>query len=278
MAKGQFKIQKLMAVGTSNPIVAALTMGLDDIIQIANISKANKGIINTTNFNIVQNLTKAEKIGLRICGNINLVIDNLNKTGIQTQSCERCINLPSTDGLDDIREFLKYCKQSLQELVKIINLFCDTGCTNPRYDKISIKLREHYGENNPLFLLVKHDHDDWLKKLLDLRNADEHPENNIPTGKSLYYDFDINWSDENKKWIVEMPHFFERTSVYDVIKTSIHNILTFAEEINILLLEKHMPTMVQICKVPDDQQSRWGGRRYITQLKPPFYPKGEKSE
>ena len=40
-----------------------------------------------------------------------------------------------------MREFLKYCKQSLQELVKIINLFCDTGSSLPRYDKICNKLK-----------------------------------------------------------------------------------------------------------------------------------------
>lgn len=277
MSKGQFKVQKLMDVGTSNPIVAGLTIGLHDIVQMAQISKENKDAINTANLNIVQSLTKAEKIGLQICKNIEVVMDELKKTGVQTQSSDRCVTLPSTEGLDDIREFLKYGKQSLQELVKIINLFCDTGCANPRYDKIQAKFKESYGESDPLFLLIKEDHDGWLKKFLDLRNADEHPEN-IPKGKVLYYDFDINWSEPHQKWIVGLPHFYEGTSVSELIKTSIHNIFTFVEEINVLLLQKHMPQVVEICKVPEDQQAGWGGRRYITQLKPPFYPKGSGPE
>lgn len=278
MSKGQFKIQKLMDVGTSNPIVAGLTIGLHDIVAMAQLDKENKDTIITADLNIAQSLTKAEKIGLQICKNIEVVMDELNKTGVQTQSFDRCVNVPSTEGLDDVREFLKYGKQSLQELVKIINLFCDTGCTNPRYDKICAKIKEAYGEGDPLFLLVKQDHDGWLKKFLDLRNADEHPEQYIPEGKKLYYDFDINWSETHQKWIVGVPRFFEGTSVNELIKTSIHNIFTFAEEINILFLQKHMPQMVQICKVPEDQQSGWGGRRYVTQLKPPFYPKGTKPE
>jgi hypothetical protein len=32
MAKGQFKIQKISDVGTDNPIVAGLTIGLFDIV------------------------------------------------------------------------------------------------------------------------------------------------------------------------------------------------------------------------------------------------------
>jgi uncharacterized membrane protein len=277
MSKGQFKIQKHMDVGTSNPIVSGLTIGLHDIVEMAEIDKATKDAIITANLNIAQSLTKAEKIGLQICKNIEGIMDGLNKTGVQTQSFERCVNVPSTDGLDDVREVLKYGKQALQELVKIINLFCDTGLTIPRYDKICAKLGSVYGESDPVYMQVKQDHDGWLKKFLDLRDSDEHP-NCIPKGKKLYYDFDINWSEPHQKWIVGIPHFYDGTSVYELIKASIHNIFTFVEEINILFLQKRMPQMVQICKVPEDQQSGWGGRRFVTQLKPPFYPKGAKPE
>lgn len=277
MTKGQFKIQKISDVGTDNPIVAGLTIGLFDIVKMAEINKETQDAINSSNLNIIHSLTKAEKIGLQICKNIEAVMADISKTGVQTQSFERCVTVPSTDGLDDVREFLKYGKQSLQELVKIINLFCDTGLTNPNYKKICDKLKVSYGASDPVYLQVKEDHDGWLKKFLDLRDADEHP-NVIPDGKKLYYDYDINWSEPNQKWIVGVPHFYEGTSVNELIKTSIHNIFTFAEEINILFLQKHMPQMVQICKVPEDQQSGWGGRRYVTQLKPPFYPKGTKTE
>ena len=225
----------------------------------------------------MHSLTKAEKIGLQICKNIEAVMEELKKTGIQTQSSERCVNVPSTEGLDDVREFLKYGKQSLQELVKIINLFCDTGLTNPNYKKICDKLKVSYGASDPVYLQVKEDHDGWLKKFLDLRDADEHP-NVIPEGKKLYYDYDINWSEAHQKWVVGVPHFYEGTAIYELIKTSIHNIFTFAEEINILFLQKKMPAIVEICKVPEDQQTGWGGRRFVTQLKPPFYPKGAKPE
>ena len=117
MAKGQFKIQKISDVGTDNPIVAGLTMGLFDIVKMAEIDKETQDAINTSNFKIVQSLTKAEKIGLQICANIDAVMEGLNETGVQTQSFERCVDVPSTQNLDDVREFLKYCKQSLQELV-----------------------------------------------------------------------------------------------------------------------------------------------------------------
>jgi hypothetical protein len=278
MTKGQFKFQKIADVGTDNPIVAGLTIGLFDIVKMAEIGKENQDAINASNFKIVHSLTKAEKIGLQICANIGVVMENLNETGVQTQSSERCVSVPSTGNLDDVREFLKYCKQSLQELVKIINLFCDIGSSLPRYDRICKKLKEFYGDADPVYLQVQQDHDGWLKKLLDLRNADEHPDTMIPQGKQLYYDFDINWSEQYQKWIVKLPHFYEGTPVYELIKSSIHNIFTFAEDINIIFLQKKMPRIVEICKVPEDQRAKRGGRRYVAQLKPPFYPKGVEPE
>ncbi len=186
MAKGQFKVQKISDIGASNPIMAGLTIGLHDIVAMAQISKKEKDIINSTNLNIAQSLGKAERIGQKICTNIELILADLNKSGVQTQSFERCVNVPSTEGLDDIREVLKYCKHALQEVVKIINLFGNTEYSNPNYKKIYNKLKEIYGANHPVCLQVKEDHDEWLKKLLDLRDCDEHP-SMIPEGATVIY-------------------------------------------------------------------------------------------
>ena len=84
MAKGQFKIQKISNVGTDNPIVAGLTIGLFDIVKMAEINKETQDTINSSNLSIVHSLTKAEKIGLQICKNIEAVMEELKKTGVQT--------------------------------------------------------------------------------------------------------------------------------------------------------------------------------------------------
>ena len=53
MTKGQFKFQKIADVGTDNPIVAGLTIGLFDIVKMAEIGKENQDAINASNFKIV---------------------------------------------------------------------------------------------------------------------------------------------------------------------------------------------------------------------------------
>lgn len=269
MAKGQFKIQKKMDVGTDNFIVHSLTMGLFDIVNMAQISKDEKDIINAMNLKIAEHLTKAERIGFSICGSIEDVLNKLKQEGVKTQSNDRCINVPSTKELDKICDFLKYGKQTLQELVKLFNLFLQSNVSGPKFHKLYeiVCDAEGYGKDDPIAIVLKQDHDSWLKKFIDLRNADEHPENRIPEGKQLHYDFDINWSESDKKWIVEFPHFYEGTSIYELVKSSIHNIFTFVEEMNILFLQKKMPKIVQICKVPEDKKEKYGGRRFVLEIK-----------
>jgi len=272
MAKGQFKIQKIMDVGTDNPIVRSLTTGLFDIVNMARISKEEKDTINAMNLKIVQHLTKAEGIALNICSSIENVVKKLNEEGVKTQSHDRCVDIPSTENLDEVCNFLKHGKQALQELIKLFNLFLRTNISGPRYDKAYkvICNAEGYGKDDPIALAVKQNNDTWLKKFVDLRNADEHPEDWIPKGQKLYYDFDINWSAKDRKWIISFPHFYEGTSIYELLKMSMHYIFTFVEEMNILFLQKKMPEIVQICKVPKKQQEKYNGRRFILGLKEPF--------
>jgi len=268
MVKGQFKLQKVSNIGTSNPIVSRLSIGLFDIVKMAHIDDAAKETINSTNFTITQSLTKAEKIGLRICEDIDKILENIRKEGVKTQSFDRCINLPSVDNLGDIRDFLKYGKKSLQEVIKIFNLFLRTNYSNPRYDKLLCDLEKQYGPNDPLTKMVKEDHDRWVKKFLDLRNEDEHP-----TVKWLYFDFDIKWDESSQKWIVIPPRFYEGTPIYDFIKTSIHNLLTFVEEVNILFLEKVMPGMVKIYEIPESERKKDCEIRFRLGLKEEFAKK-----
>ncbi len=272
MSKGQFKIQKIMDVGAGHFIVHSLTIGLFEIVNMAQISKDEKDTINSMNLKIADYLIKAERIGFDICSSIEEAYTKLKQEGVKTQSNERCVDVPSARDLDKICDFLKYGKQALQELVKIFNLFLQSKVSGPRFDKLYEKVcsADGYGKDDPIAIALKKDHDDWLKKFIVLRNTDEHPENRLPKGKQLYYDFDITWSDSDKKWIVRFPHFYEGTSINELVKTSIHNIFTFVEEMNILFLQKKMPGIVQILKVSEDQKDKYGGRRFVLDIKEPY--------
>jgi len=270
MKRGQFKIQKVSNIGTSNTIMSALTIGMFDLIDFAEITKEEKDIIKKTNLNIAKHLTKAEKIAIKICSAIENKYKSIEKNGIETQSNDRCVTIPNIECLDDVRDFLKYGKQALQEMVQIFNIFLNTAGSLPKYNILLQEIKKQMGENDPIYITLKNDHDSWLKYFLDLRSAEEHPTTMVPKGKEFYYDFDINWSEEDQKWIVYFPHFYEGTSIYELLKVSVHNIFTFIEEMNILFLQKRMPSIVEIRKVPNDRVKDYADRRYVVALKDDF--------
>jgi len=262
--KGEFKLQKFIDTGTSNPIVSRLTLGLHNIIEAAQIDQLSKDSLNDTNFVVMQNIIKVEKIGNSICQSIEAIAKRINEEGIKTQSGDRCIDLPFTDGLDEIRIFLKYSKNALQELVKVFNVFLNTNLSNPRYDKLQVELYNKYGTDDHLFKLVKEDHDLWIKKVLDLRDEDEHPK-----VLRLYFDFDINWDIAAQKWVVSLPRFYDGTQIYDFIRTTIHNLLTFSEEVNILFLQKVLSEEVLIYEIPETERKKDCEIRFQLGLKEP---------
>ena len=267
MERGQFKIQKVSNIGKSNTIMSALTIGMFDLIDSAEITKEEKDTIKKTNLNIAKHLTKAEKIAIKICSAIENEYKSIEENGIETQSNDRCVTIPNTECLDDVRDFLKYGKQALQEMVQIFNIFLNTAGSLPKYNILLQEIKKQMGENDPIYITLKNDHDSWLKHFLDLRDAEEHPKTMVPKGKEFYYDFDINWSEEDQKWIVYFPHFYEGSSIYELLKVSVPNIFTFIEEMNILFLQKKMPSIVEIRKVPDDKIANYNGKRFVLGLK-----------
>jgi hypothetical protein len=261
--QAQFKLRKAMDVGTSNPILSRLTLGLYDIVQTAQISQKEKELINQANLDVMLNLVKAEKIGMSIFQSIEAVSRSLNEDGVKTQSGGKVINLPTTEGIDKIRELLKYSKKARQELIKIFNVFLKTSISNPRFDKVLVEALKVYGPNDPVTQLLRDDHDLWIKKLLTYRDEDEHP-----TVPELFYDFDINRDEASKDWVITLPKFHDGTRVDEFIKSSIHNILTFAEEANALLLQKAMPKGTVILEIPVEQRDKTCEKRFCLIFNP----------
>lgn len=195
---------------------------------------------------------------------IEAIIEQIKREGVKTQSGERCVDLPSVKNLDAVRDYLKYSKKALQELLPIFNVFLQPAVpyTNPRYDKLCDETRTRYGENDPITIQLKKDHDGWLKQVVDLRNEDEHP-----TKEQLYRDFDISWNEPEQKWTVTPPKFFDGTRIDSLVTVSTRNIFTFAEDMNILFLGKVLPGMVELNEIPEAERKPECEVRYRIGLK-----------
>lgn len=257
----QWKLQKDMDVGTGNPIVARISLGLFEIIDFASLSKEKKEKLKANCYEIMKLLVLAEKTAKPIIEEIHGILEGIKRTGIKTQSNGRCINLPSATTIENSRSFIKYAKQILQKVAENINVIFDKQYKGPHFHKIRDDFINDFGND---FIVTKLLIDDqsWIKKIIELRNEDEHPN----TGKPYCKNFDVN-QDKDKKFIVTLPTFFEGTQIASALEVYSHNLLTFAEEITVHSLERFFPNIATIYEISDDKRDPAVPKRFRIGLK-----------
>ncbi len=117
-----FQITQIMDVGSENPIVARLCIGLDEIIQMAQIPDAKKSAIRDYCFDLGRYLLQAEKSAVPLMNELIEIENRLRLEGVRTQAEGKAVEIPGVLHLDDSRVFLKYAKQALQTLAKTLGV------------------------------------------------------------------------------------------------------------------------------------------------------------
>lgn len=238
----QWKLQKDMDVGTANPIVARMTIGLFEMIEFSNLSKDKKEKLKSNCYDIMKLLVLAEKTA-------EPIFEEIKINGIKTQSNGRCINVPSATSVDGARAFIKYAKQVLQKIADNINIIFDKSYKGPHFHKIRDDFSSEFGNDFIVSRLLIEDQS-WIKKIIDLRNEDEHPQ----TGRPYCNNFDVA-RDKDDKFIITLPTFFEGTQIANALEVYRHNLLTFAEEITAFSLGKFFPDIAIIYEIPEKERN-----------------------
>ena len=63
----------------------------------------------------------------------------------------------------------------LRELTKIFALLFEKKFDEARYDKVLNWVKNKFGNESKIVKIINYDHDTWIKKLVSMRNAIEHP-------------------------------------------------------------------------------------------------------
>lgn len=257
----QWKLQQDMDVGTNNPKVARMSLGLFEIIGFSTLSKEKKENLKANCYEIMQLLVLAEKTAKPIIEEIERLMADIEKQGITTQSDGRCINVPSALTIENSRSFIKYAKQALQKVAENINIIFDKSYQGPHFHRIRDDFIKEFGSD---FIVTKLLIDDqsWIKKIIELRNEDEHPK----TVKPYCNNFDVS-KDKTGAFVITLPTFFEGTQIGNALEVYSHNLLTFAEEITVFSLEKFFPTIATIYEIPEDKRKAESPTRFRIGLK-----------
>lgn len=256
-----FQISKFMDVGSNNPIVARLGSGLSDVVRMARIEEEKKKGINEGCFEIMIALVEAEKAAKPLMDEIRSFETKLVTEGVKTQSGGRVIETPGVTHLENAKVFLKFSKQALQKLASIMGIIMDKTYTGPHFNKIRDDAQKFFGPDCVVSMLLAEDHE-WIKKIVDLRNEDEHPTTDKPFTKA----FDISQLPDGK-FLVKSPSFFEGSQVLNSIEVFSHNLLTFSEEIVGHSMAFFFPEMVELFDIPEEQRDPKMPVRYRLGLK-----------
>jgi len=257
-----WKIQKRMDVGTSNPIVARIIIGLSEVADFTTLPKATKVKLLENCHKIAEFLINADKAARPLIDEINSIIADLNLNGVQTQADGRCINLPHTSTIENSRLFLKYAKQALSGVAHNFQIIFNKPYQGPHFHKIKAEFNTVFGQEDKLTRLIAED-EPWIKQLIELRNEDEHPN----SGKPFLSDFDINRTSNNGAYGITLPLFFNGTAINNILEVYNYNLLTFSEEATALALEKYFISNITILEIPEKDRNPEIPKRYSFRLK-----------
>ncbi len=256
-----FQISKMMDVGTSNPIVARLGIGLDEAVKMARISEEKKKSVNEGCFEIMIALIEAEKAAKPLMDEIRAIESKIATEGVKIQSGGKVIETPGVVNLENSKIFLKFSKEALQKLASLMGTIMEKKYKGPHFDKIRDDAQTFFGKDSIVSKLLTEDHG-WIKEIIDLRNEDEHPR----SGKPFTSPFHISQL-PGGKFLVKPPMFFNGTQVLSGLEVFSHNLLTFSEEIVGHSLAYFFPEMVALFDIPEDQRNSSNPVRYRLGLK-----------
>lgn len=172
-----YQISKVSDHGTANPIVARLCIQTAELVKFCPRGEPfHKSVLSLYHDLIQKHLLECDQIAQSLAQDMLRINEELKVKGIQTQAQGRVIEVPQVLRLVPRVEQFLYCSKSvLRDLATVFNLFFGKSFQDPRYDKIILWAEKEFGPECELARMLREDHDLWIKQVIAMRNAVEHP-------------------------------------------------------------------------------------------------------
>lgn len=260
-----FQLTKISDVGTGNPIVARLSIGLLEVLKFTYLQADQIEAVFSSCNEIKRALVQAEKAANPLLDEIRQIQEELRLNGAKTQSGGRVIETPGVMHLDNVRTFVKYGKQGLMHVSRAVGRLLDIKIDSPRFDLMIREYDSRFGSDHPLTKKLREDHDEWLKGFIDLRNEEEHPSSDQP----FVSGFSIT-SKPDGAFEIRPPVLINGVPVVSYLETMSYNLLTFSEELIARTAETFFPPIVGLDEIPAQQRSKKCPVRYRPALRSGF--------
>jgi len=277
-----FIIKKVSNHGTSNPIVARLGIQTSELIKFFPISeKQREDIFGIFHQKIQPRLLQCYELKENLLSELTKIGDEFKKERVSTQSFGRVATVPQVMRLsENCENYLYNAKSFLRDLARIFEPLFGKKFTEARYDKIYEWSKSQFGENDNLTAIIKQDHDLWIKKIVSMRNAVEHPGGY--SGHLHIHNIEITFDSKTKEPILVQPTWQlnnePRVPILNDLETYIWNLLEFAEDLLVLSFEKFDKKFpIVIAQIPEKERDPKCPIRLRMTLKEGFIKKHKKA-
>ncbi len=252
-----FILKQVADVGTANPIVARLSIQFGSIFDFYELDDETKeSIFGILHSDIQKRLISCDKIATEIVGEIEAAITALQEDGVKTQSFGRVLEPPHILNLEErLESYLYNAKSCLRDALKIYNVFFDSKFTEARYDRAIAWAKDTFGDNDSIVKFLEVDHDLWIRKLVRMRNAAEHPGGH--SGHLHVKNFEVDTA--NKTPRLHEPLWYINDEPPTPIRSDLHvivsNILELTEDMVLSALGKYnKPVLVSVIEIPENER------------------------
>ena len=247
--------------GTADPYVARTIIQAGDLCELFELgTKEKQGILSV--FNLYRShLHQCDEISQRIIVQITEHSEAL-KNSAKTRN-KKVFELPSVRNLsNDIKTFLYHGKLAFRELKGLFRFTQGKQFrSTTQYDHIADWSKKRFGDDNHLTSWLRCNCD-WIQKLIDSRNAVEHPENASLVIKNFH--LTERGTISKPTWALNNEKPKSILKDMGVIPT---NMLEFAEILLIYSLKKIKDIYpIVIAEIPEDKRERARPVRFIATL------------
>ena len=249
-----------MDVGASHPVIARVSSGISDLLDLWQVSEDKKRQTRDYCYSIAKNLIESEKQATPVIREIEAIEANLERTKptIRPNSIESVLNIENT------RSFLKFAKAALEKLANLLGVIFDQDFSKPKFKDITNSLtKKLIIENKEEYLLLKilRHYQPFADKLVELRNREEHPHKK---NEIFVTNYDIKKL--NGALILERPSFIGNIPVLDYLKNALSLLLHFSEEALVAAISIDLHPAVAVVEIPLEKRDPHHPKRFRLDL------------
>src|SRR6266436_1779187 len=261
-----FEFKKVLEHGTTNPIVARLSLQILEILKRCNVSKDVREKVGGLYMNSLQKkLLRCWEIEERFKKEFDGAVGKYKPPAEANASVE----VPQIPRLEEeCHNCLYEAKNFIRDLLQVVNHLYGTHFVEAseffragkkKGNQSLVEFADKtFGANDDKTEMLK-EAVPWIEELITMRNAVEHPDGY--SGKLVISNFKLDadramveptWHREKDREATGEP-----SSIRADMETSVHNLLTLGEDVLVSWASYHLevPDMLRVAFIPEDKRN-----------------------